>query len=205
MPAGGPVRGRRRSVPIPDHEVLAGGRRAVHHAAAGDYQASRNGGAELRDLPDAGVRLADDRDALADAQGGRAALPEESIGGTGEDGSSGGAGWGPGDDMGGVGPIASRHGRDGLRRIYPPGRGRAGESQDGGPDGPGQRRDCPGRLRRSRRGEGRRAPSGTIRGITRWRTRTRCSTSRRSPTGTTPSIRLLSWGGLRKRTTGWAR
>ena len=52
---------------------LAGGRRAVHHAAARHHARSRNRHAQHRHLPHAGVRPAHDRHALAAAQGRRAA------------------------------------------------------------------------------------------------------------------------------------
>ena len=58
-----------------DPEVLARGRRPLHHAAAGLHEGSRNRHAQHRHLPHAGVRRPHDRHALAAAQGRRAALP----------------------------------------------------------------------------------------------------------------------------------
>ncbi len=47
----------------------------LHHAAAGVHPQSRYGQAQLRHVPDAGLRRAHHRHALADAQAGRRALP----------------------------------------------------------------------------------------------------------------------------------
>ena len=54
--------------------VLAGGRRPLHHAAAGVFQESGYRQAQLRHVPHAGVRRAHHGHALADPQAGRRAL-----------------------------------------------------------------------------------------------------------------------------------
>ncbi len=64
---------RRRARRAADPEDLAGGRRAVHHAAAGHHPRSRNRHAQHRHLPHAGLRPPHDRHALAAPQGRRAA------------------------------------------------------------------------------------------------------------------------------------
>ena len=60
---------------LPDPAVLAPGRRALHHPAAGLLEEPRHRQAQLRHVPHAGLRRAHHRHALADAQAGRRALP----------------------------------------------------------------------------------------------------------------------------------
>ena len=50
-------------------DLLAAGRRALHHAAARDHEGSGHRQDERRHVPDAGLRPRDDRHALAEAQG----------------------------------------------------------------------------------------------------------------------------------------
>src|SRR5258708_37197444 len=48
--------------------MLAAGWRTIHHISAGVYEESGDGEAERGDVPDAGLRRADDGNALADAE-----------------------------------------------------------------------------------------------------------------------------------------
>src|SRR5260370_14256642 len=48
--------------------MLAAGWRTVHHVPTGVYKESGDGEAECRDVPHAGLRRADDGNALADAE-----------------------------------------------------------------------------------------------------------------------------------------
>ena len=68
-------RARRHARRAADPEVLARGRRPLHHVAAGVHEGSRDRHAQHRHLPHAGVRRPHDRHALAAAQGRRAAPP----------------------------------------------------------------------------------------------------------------------------------
>src|SRR5229473_6977979 len=48
--------------------MLAAGWGTLHYLSTGVYEKSRDGQTECRDVPDAGLRRADDRNALADAE-----------------------------------------------------------------------------------------------------------------------------------------
>ena len=58
-----------------DSQVLARGRRTIHHVAARVHERSRNGHAKYRHVSHAGIRRPHNRHALAAAQRRRAALP----------------------------------------------------------------------------------------------------------------------------------
>ena len=74
VPGGGAAR-RVLAARLSRAAMLARRRRPLHHAAAGLLAQSRYRQAQLRHVPHAGVRRAHRRDALADAQTGRRALP----------------------------------------------------------------------------------------------------------------------------------
>ena len=65
MPGGDPA-GRFLAARLPGTAMLAGGRRPFHHAADGVLAQPRNGQAQLRHVPHAGIRRAHRRHALAD-------------------------------------------------------------------------------------------------------------------------------------------
>ena len=69
--------GRRRSLQIPHHQVLALGWRSVHHPTPRHHQRPSNRGSKLRHIPAAGLRPADHRYALADPQGRHPSLPAQ--------------------------------------------------------------------------------------------------------------------------------
>src|SRR5579859_1982100 len=99
--------------------MLAAGRRAVYYVSAGVHEKSGDGEAERWNVPDAGVRRADDGNALADAEAWRgtfSASAREKSGGKncGERGD-----WrGPGDDAGGDAADSAGFGRDDVRGIF---------------------------------------------------------------------------------------
>src|SRR2546425_1362456 len=68
MQGSGAARGRRKTVRLPDPEMLAAGRRAVYHVSAGVHEESGNGEAQRGDVPDAGLRRMHHGNALADAE-----------------------------------------------------------------------------------------------------------------------------------------
>ena len=134
----------------PDPEVLARGRRALHHAADGVHEGPRDRHAQHRHLPHAGVRRADDRDALAAAQGWRAALPHRRADGEAARGRRR-ARRRPGAAVRRHGADAGRARRAAARRLPPPRARRAGQVRDGGSRGARERADRPRRLRRAGR------------------------------------------------------
>ena len=74
--AGGrPDRRRGRPRPPAGPDLLAGRRRAVHHAPGGDHDRPAQRRPQRRHVPAAGARPADDGDALADPQGRPRGLP----------------------------------------------------------------------------------------------------------------------------------
>ena len=169
-----------------DPEVLARGRRRLHHAADGLHPRSRDRHAEHRHLPHAGVRRPHDRHALAAAQGRRAALPDRRA---------------PRPAPAGLGRArrrsraavrrdradARRARRAAARRLPAARARRAGEVRHRRSRGARQRADRPRRLRRA----GRTPPRGAVRRSHRLLLApgrlSRCSTSPASRTGRTRS------------------
>ena len=138
--------------------MLARGRRPLHHAAARVHEGSRDGRAQHRHVPHAGVRRALDRHALAAAQGRRAALPRRR--------AAEPADAGRGRARSGSRAHVCRHGADArrarradARRVPPPRPRRAREVRHDRHGSAGQRPDHPRRLRRARRAP----PRGAVR------------------------------------------
>src|ERR1700756_3960834 len=101
--------------------MLAAGWRKIHHVSAGVHAQPGDREAERRDVPDADLRRAHYRDALADAEAWRGALSagagEESRGAN----SSQCRNWrGPGDDAGRNFANTAGLGRDDVQRIFAP-------------------------------------------------------------------------------------
>ena len=142
----------------PDPEVLARGRRPLHHAADGLHQGPRDRHAQHRHLPHAGVRRPHDRHALAAAQGGRAALPDRRADGEAARGR-GGARRRSRAAVCRDRADAGRARRAAARRVSPPRARRARQVRHRRPRSPGQRADRPRRLRRARRAP----PRGAVR------------------------------------------
>ena len=157
LPAG--RRDRRRSRQAADPHHLAGRRRAVHHAADGDHARSRQGDAQRRLLPDAGLRPAHDRHALAAAQDRAPAHAPLQGAGPAAHAGRGRAGRRSGAALRGDRAAARRHRRVPVRRVPAPQAGRDGALQDHRPRGAGVGRLRAGRLRRRRRA----APRGAVR------------------------------------------
>ena len=161
----------------PDPEVLARGRRALHHAADGVHEGSRDRHAQHRHLPHAGVRRPHHRHALAAPQGRRAALPDRR--------ADGEAARGRGGARRGSGAAVCRHRADAggarriaARRVSAPRARRAGQVRDGRSRGPRQRADHPRRLRRAAASAAAKGRSAITPASIRTPTTTRCSTSR---------------------------
>ena len=158
-----------------DPHVLARGRRAVHHAAARLHEGSRNRDAQHRHLPDAGVRRADHRHALAAAQGRRAASSGR--------GAAGPAARGGGRAQPGArahvlrdGADAGRPRRAAARRVPRQEAHRDGQVRHRRSRGARERAHRARRATSSPASAAARAPSATTRGSTRSPTTTRCFT-----------------------------
>ena len=188
-----------------DPHHLAGGRRPLHHAADGDHARSRQGDAQRRLLPDAGLRPAHHRHALAAAQD--RPPPHAPLQGAGPAAHAGRgrAGRRSGAALRGDRAAARRHRRVPVRRVPAPQAGRDGALQDQRPGGARVGRLRAGRLRRRRRA----APRGAVRRSHRLllagrrlpglpRHRDHAARDRRS-------TRPPSSGRRRRRTPGWAR
>ena len=133
--------------PAAHPDVLAQGRWPVHHPAVGHQQGPRERPPQRGHVPDAGVRQQDYRHALAEPQGGGAALQDRREDAGGADRRGGRAWRRPDDDVVGLDAAASRDGRAcGLGRSSR-GAGRAGQVQDHRPRGPGPRGDRAGGVR----------------------------------------------------------
>ncbi len=140
------------------HDV-ARRRRPLHHAADGDHARPRQGDAQRRLLPHAGLRRAHDRHALAAPQDRPPAHAPLQRAGADPDAGGRRAGRRSGAALCGHGPAARRHRRVPVRRVPAPQARRAGQVQDDRPRGAGLRRLRAGRLRRRRRA----APRGAVR------------------------------------------
>ena len=160
VPGGGAGGGRGGRDAVSDFEVLAGGRGEVYHAAAGHHEGPGVGEPERGDVPDAGVRRADLRDALADAEGGDGALSSFEGAGSGPDGRGGGFGGRPGDHLERDGAASSERRRDDGGGVHTGRGGGDGAGEDGGPGGAGAGGDYSGGVRDA----GGRADGGAIRG-----------------------------------------
>ena len=134
---------RRKAIfaePLSDPAVLAAGRRPLHHPADGVLAQPRHRQAQLRLLPAAGFRRHDHRDALADAQAGRGALPPPARGGRREThGYRRGDRRRSGDHVLGHPPAAAGSGRDDDRRVPARQAGGDGEVRNLRPGSAGQR------------------------------------------------------------------
>ena len=157
LPAG--RRDRRRPRQAAGAHDLAGRRRAVHHAADGHHARSRQGDAQRRLLPDAGLRPAHDRHALAAAQDRAAAHAPLQGAGAAAHAGGGRARRRSGAALRGDGAAARRHRRVHVRGVPAPQAGRDGALQDHRSRGAGVGRLRAGRLRRRRRA----APRGAVR------------------------------------------
>ena len=147
LPGGRAARRRRRPRPAAGADVLAGRRRPVHHPAGRDHARSAHRPAQRRHVPAAGARPADDRDALAAAQGRPRRLPLQ----RGPDGGRGRARPRPDHRLLGERAAAEAHRRVHGRRLPARRAARAREGRHGRPRGARGRRDRARGLRRQGR------------------------------------------------------
>src|SRR6266851_5234187 len=105
--------------------------RKVYYVSDGVYAQSRDREAQRGDVPHAGLRRTDHRDALADAKAWRRALPSRAGGESGGADSGGGGDWGrSGDGAGGNAADSAGSGRNDVRRIFAAGAGGDGWVRD---------------------------------------------------------------------------
>ena len=196
---------RHRPRQAADLDDLAGGRRSVHHAADGDHARSRQGDAQRRLLPHAGLRRAHDRHALAAAQD--RAPPHAPLQGARHVAHAGGGGAGrrSGAALRGDGAAARRDRRVSVRGLPAPQASRDGAVQDHRPGGPGVGRLRAGRLRRRRRAAPGRAVRRPHRLLLAGRRLPGVSPDGASPAASRRSTRRRSSVRRRRRTPGWAR
>ena len=200
-PLPGGLAGRARPRPPADPHLLARGRRAVHHAAAGLQPRPAHRGAQLRHVPHPEARPAHGDDALADPQGRRrppARLAGARAGGRGDRHP-------PGDDLLGHGAAAAGHRRDDLRRL--PARAQRGDGAlpDGRPRGAGRVRGRARGLRRRHRPAARGALRRPHRLLHAGRRLPDLPHHRHVDAPRTRSTRPRSSGRRRWRTSTWAR
>ena len=169
-------RGRRRSVRYARHQMLADGRRALRHAAAGDKPRPGVRQAQRRHVQDAGLRPQHDGDALADAQGGGAARPARARTRHRAARCRRRAGRGPRHDVDRLDAASARLGRTRRRGRHTGRAGRGGQVQDGRFGSPRPRRIRAGRLRRFPANCATKGRSATTRATTPRPSRTPCST-----------------------------